>query len=1126
LDEVMEETRALLDASADDAPSSGSGAAARLFAVDLDDGSSAVGTEPTPAAAAPEPVPVPVDPGSRAGRRRYRMNVVRIALQAAEALAFAHARGVLHRDIKPSNIMLDGGGRAWIADFGLCRQEESDGLTRTGDLVGTLRYMAPECFTGVYDVRGDVYGLGLTLYELLCAAPAYDESNRAALIKKVTQESPPRLRSRDPSIPEDLATIVHKAIARDPEMRYPTADALAADLRAYLEGRPISARAPSLAYMLRATIRRHRPLAATIALSIVLLVAGAVFYVVSVKEKEVQARLEHYAANIAAAETALRDGDLPRARRLLAQAPEEFRGWEWQLLQSRLEPGLRTFQSLSPYAAYAVAHSPDGRWFAVGSHFGVHIFDHESGERVHTFKSGAHHLAWSLDSTHIAATHGTYVRVFDWPSRERIFHRGSTEPFHGVCYDPEGAWLYVGSEDCQVHVLDARTFREVAAVSVESKIRDVAVNADGSLLAVGRLDGRLSLFDTDDWRELWTAQASSRGLYEVAFVGDRYVAAAAREGAVHVLHVDGGTLHRVLPHEASVWSVAASPSEPLLATVHGNGMLSLWDVEHNVRPDPWHHGRVVRAVSFHPSGQRLVTASLAGTIREWSPYAGPDVQVFPTEVSSLISLAVQPDGPLVATGEWGGIVRLWNIETSELVRAWPQHVGRVMAVAFSPDGAYLASADTARPPTIQIRRLADGEVVHRLTGPKGAVQALAFTLDGGALMGAGADGVLSVWDPESGARLHEVPISEKLLRTIAVGSQGLLAVAGSDRVIRILDAATWTVRAELAGHEGEVRGLAFHPAGSVLASVSADQTIRLWDATTGETLRTLTEPDPELGLFTEVVQCVAFHPDGTRLATASRNANVVIWDWVRGQAVSTFAMHKSWVNGLEFGNGGRTLVSCSSDRTMRTTGVQSAVERFEPLRRARERRQAVTPIVERLLEAHGGDVTRAIDAAQVDAELSDADREAALRLLHARRDSFTGWKDWAWRVLIQPDADSELLERIHTVGEGYLRFADLRALHHPEAYVIVGAAKHRLKRQPVRGYMDRSITMDPHGTDLHGKAIAFLALAYAREGNLKRAGYWMVRLKSLLALEPSVQTPTVQALHDEAWAVIKAKRGG
>ncbi|MDJ0976267.1 MAG: protein kinase, partial [Planctomycetota bacterium] len=132
LDEVMEETRALLDASADDAPSSGSGAAARLFAVDLDDGSSAVGTEPAPAAAAPEPVPVPVDPGSRAGRRRYRMNVVRIALQAAEALAFAHARGVLHRDIKPSNIMLDGGGRAWIADFGLCRQEESDGLTRTG----------------------------------------------------------------------------------------------------------------------------------------------------------------------------------------------------------------------------------------------------------------------------------------------------------------------------------------------------------------------------------------------------------------------------------------------------------------------------------------------------------------------------------------------------------------------------------------------------------------------------------------------------------------------------------------------------------------------------------------------------------------------------------------------------------------------------------------------------------------------------------------------------------------------------------------------------------------------------------------------------------------------------------
>lgn len=106
-----------------------------------------------------------------------------------------------------------------------------------------------------------------------------------------------------------------------------------------------------------------------------------------------------------------------------------------------------------------------------------------------------------------------------------------------------------------------------------------------------------------------------------------------------------------------------------------------------------------------------------------------------------------------------------------------------------------------------------------------------------------------------------------------------------------------------------------------------------------------------------------------------------------------------------------------------------------------------------------------------------------------------------------------------------LRFADLRALHHPEAYVIVGAAKHRLRVQPVRGYMDRALTMDAQGTDVHGKAMAFLVLAFTREGDLKQAGYWMLRLKSLLATSPGVDTPVVRALHDEAWATYSAQRG-
>ena len=100
--------------------------------------------------------------------------------QVAEALAHAHAHGILHRDIKPANILMDTQGTAWVTDFGLAKAEGSDELTNSGDIVGTLRYMAPERFRGRSDPRSDVYALGVTLYELLTTESAFAASERAA----------------------------------------------------------------------------------------------------------------------------------------------------------------------------------------------------------------------------------------------------------------------------------------------------------------------------------------------------------------------------------------------------------------------------------------------------------------------------------------------------------------------------------------------------------------------------------------------------------------------------------------------------------------------------------------------------------------------------------------------------------------------------------------------------------------------------------------------------------------------------------------------------------------------------------------------------------------------------------
>jgi tetratricopeptide (TPR) repeat protein len=197
-------------------------------------------------------------------------------VQAADALDYAHKHGTLHRDIKPANILLDPQGTAWLTDFGLAKLSEQHNLTSTGDLVGTLQYLAPESLHGQTDARGDIYSLGLTLYELLTLAPPFPESNPAKLLHQVSAHEPVRPRKLNPSIPRDLETIVLKAIARDPAGRYQSAGELADDLHAFLDDRPIRARRVRVPERLLRWYRHNRVVACLLAALALVFLTGFV----------------------------------------------------------------------------------------------------------------------------------------------------------------------------------------------------------------------------------------------------------------------------------------------------------------------------------------------------------------------------------------------------------------------------------------------------------------------------------------------------------------------------------------------------------------------------------------------------------------------------------------------------------------------------------------------------------------------------------------------------------------------------------------------------------------------------------------------------------------------------------
>jgi serine/threonine protein kinase/tetratricopeptide (TPR) repeat protein len=227
--------------------------------------------------------------------REYFRTIAQLGIQAAEALDHAHQNGVLHRDIKPANLLLEchtpsplrgGLGRGsddashlklWITDFGLARIEQDAGMTMTGDLLGTLRYMSPEHALAkrvVVDHRSDIYSLGVTLYELLTLQPMYAATDRQELLRQIAFDEPRKPRQISRHIPQDLETIILKSIEKNPADRFTSAQELANDLRRYLENKSITAQPPSLKTRATRWARRHYAITTSTFVILVLATVG------------------------------------------------------------------------------------------------------------------------------------------------------------------------------------------------------------------------------------------------------------------------------------------------------------------------------------------------------------------------------------------------------------------------------------------------------------------------------------------------------------------------------------------------------------------------------------------------------------------------------------------------------------------------------------------------------------------------------------------------------------------------------------------------------------------------------------------------------------------------------------
>ena len=905
--------------------------ARELAAVAPDGSASVVARAPSTGAVLPGGTPVSAVETSRR-RQPFFRSVAQIGRQAAQGLAYAHARGIVHRDIKPSNLLLDIAGVVWITDFGLAKAGD-DGLTASGELLGTLRYMAPERFHGEGDARADIYALGLTLYELLTLRPAFDSSDRLKLIDQIKSAEPKRPRLLDGRIPRDLETIVLKAIDKEPSGRYPSADALAEDLRRFLDDEAILARPITAVERLMKFARRRPAIAALSALLFAAVLMGLTGIIWQ----------WHKALNnLAVADTqrkkALYNLGVADQQRTIAQnksreASEKADSLERQLYFNRIQLAHNEWTSNSSSAALETLYRcppPLRNWEW------LYLRRLCDLERL-TIEGGRVGLAFTPDGKRVAAADSTHrVKIWDLARGDLIRTLvGHANTVYTIAFSPDGRLLATGSQDTTIKLWDAVTGELYRTLEPGgSWIRSVAFSPDGTRLVSGsgaelftpEKTAELILWDVASGREIRRFAGPHDRIYGVAYRPDgKQIASVNCESSLKLWNPETGALeHRLEGHRYYVNCVAYSPDGRTLATGGRDLVAILWDVAgakilHTLRG----HDTAITGLDFSPDGKSLITVDSDSAIKLWDVARGAEIAHLRNS-SGMADVRYSSDGRNIATVGYDGKLKLWDPSAIESVeyRALVGHRGWCYRAGYTPDGKTLATAGWG---IVRLWDAATGRHVRDIKmGYGSGVYALAVCPDGRTIATAQERGPkhIDLWDLATGRRLNRLEGHNDTVKCVAYAPDGLtLASGGDDFEIRLWDPSGSRTIATLSGHTAAVEALAFSPDGKLLASQGLDNTVRIWDTATGRVVK-VHEGVPRETSYSYGVG-VAFSADGTRLAAARSDALVSIWDLRSGDEVLTLSGHRGPVNSVAFLGRGR-VVTTSEDRTVKlwdlTTG--------------------------------------------------------------------------------------------------------------------------------------------------------------------------------------------------------------
>ena len=792
----------------------------------------------------------------------------------ARAVHFAHQRGILHRDLKPANVLVAKDGTLYVSDFGLAKMVDRDsGSTRTGAVVGTPAYMAPEQARGAkgLTVAVDVYSLGAILYEAITGRPPLRGDTALDTLRLVTDAEPPHPQSVEPAADRDLSVIALKCLEKDPARRYPSAAALADDLKRWRTGEPIEARPATAVERTRKWVRRN-PLPAALAGMVAVGVVGLFGFLIltvnlmadavrgqadaqnarndAVEAQQAMAGAKElsdrrlYAAQTVIAQSALDQVQVRQARQALDATDPARRGWEWGYLN----------------------------WAADASRASVAA---DGTKKLLTFSADGQELFWAAEHEGLFRLAAT--RPDEPTSWARVGFRTLTTddpvPNLAVTADLSHAAVFSGAG---LLLIPAGTDKPITLIPPKKKHEDddrvmgsVAFSADGRHLYAGR-DRRLTCWDVATRALEWEHPIDAAGVsvLGVSRTEDKVAFGVEPDRTVRVIDLKTKT-------------------EVLKTTAHLN---------------PPH------SVEFTPDGARLVTHCSFRNPRVYE--LGTGKQLIQNTSYWGSRYALSRDGRLGVMGMSFGEVVIFDAVTGKDLKVCRGHNSYINAVAFSRDGSLVASAGRDR--TVRVWEVAEGKLRHLFLGHAAPVSSLAFAPDGQTLVSAGDDRTVKFWaldGVQPGRRFPEREYDVEAWHLLRDGRHMLLAQARHKKpgFVDVWNVDTGRVVRSIGPHGGDDGGGVFSMAMSAderwLVTGTWEGTVHLWDFPAGKQVRSHTlrpidkYPDPG----PPEVRTVAMSADGSRYAFGRPDGAVAVHDRETGEELWTDRMKPDdqWAAGVQ-----------------------------------------------------------------------------------------------------------------------------------------------------------------------------------------------------------------------------------